>query len=51
MNHAAKLAATSAAQAIALIFWSCTLPRHLNINRLSIMPVVQAFSPFAIKRG
>ena len=33
------------------IFWSCTLPRHLNINRLSIMPVVQAFSPFAIKRG
>ena len=33
------------------IFWSCTLPRHLNINRLSIMPIVQAFSPFTIKRG
>jgi 3-hydroxy acid dehydrogenase / malonic semialdehyde reductase len=33
------------------ICWSCTLPRHLNINRLSIMPVVQTFSPFAIKRG
>jgi 3-hydroxy acid dehydrogenase / malonic semialdehyde reductase len=33
------------------IFWSCTLPRHLNINRLPIMPIVQAFSPLAIRRG
>jgi NADP-dependent 3-hydroxy acid dehydrogenase YdfG len=32
------------------IFWSCTLPRHLNINRMQMMPVMQAFSPFAIKR-
>jgi len=32
------------------IFWSCTLPRHLNINRMQMMPVMQAFSPFAFKR-
>ncbi|MFG1396305.1 SDR family NAD(P)-dependent oxidoreductase [Roseixanthobacter pseudopolyaromaticivorans] len=32
------------------IFWSCTLPRHLNVNRLQIMPVQQAFGPFAISR-
>ena len=25
------------------IFWSCTLPRHLTINRPSIMPIVQMF--------
>ncbi|MGY2050401.1 SDR family NAD(P)-dependent oxidoreductase [Methylobacterium sp. JK268] len=33
------------------IFWSCILPRHLNINRMQMMPVMQAFGPFAVKRG
>ncbi|MCZ7659144.1 MAG: SDR family NAD(P)-dependent oxidoreductase [Xanthobacteraceae bacterium] len=32
------------------IFWSCTLPRHLNINRMQMMPLMQAFGPFAFKR-
>jgi 3-hydroxy acid dehydrogenase / malonic semialdehyde reductase len=32
------------------IFWSCTLPRHLNINRMQMMPTMQAFSFFAVKR-
>ncbi len=32
------------------IYWSCTLPRHLNINRMQMMPVQQAFSPFAFDR-
>ena len=32
------------------IFWSATLPRHVNINRLQVMPVMQAFGPFAFKR-
>jgi 3-hydroxy acid dehydrogenase / malonic semialdehyde reductase len=32
------------------IFWSCTLPRHLNINRMQMMPIMQAFSFFAVKR-
>ena len=33
------------------IFWSCTLPRRVNINRLQVMPVMQAFGPFAFKRS
>ncbi len=32
------------------IFWSATLPRRVNINRLQVMPVMQAFGPFAFKR-
>ncbi len=32
------------------IFWCATLPEHVNINRLEIMPTVQAFAPFTIKR-
>ncbi len=32
------------------IFWSCTLPRHLNINRMQMMPVMQAFGNFAVHR-
>lgn len=33
------------------IFWSCTLPRHVNINRMQMMPVMQAFGPIAAKRN
>jgi 3-hydroxy acid dehydrogenase / malonic semialdehyde reductase len=33
------------------IFWSCTLPRHLTINRMQMMPVMQAFGPFAVHRS
>ena len=32
------------------IFWSALLPRRVNINRLQVMPVMQAFGPFAFKR-
>lgn len=32
------------------IFWSATLPRHLNINRMQMQPVMQAFGPIAAKR-
>jgi NADP-dependent 3-hydroxy acid dehydrogenase YdfG len=32
------------------IFWSATLPRRVNINRLQVMPVMQSFGPFAFKR-
>ncbi|ACA15387.1 short-chain dehydrogenase/reductase SDR [Methylobacterium sp. 4-46] len=45
------VAAMSAEDIAETIFWSCTLPRHLNINRMQMMPVMQAFSPFAVKRG
>lgn len=33
------------------IFWAATLPSHMNINLLELMPVQQAFSPFNIHRG
>jgi len=32
------------------IYWSTTMPRHFNVNRMEMMPVMQAFSPFAIRR-
>jgi len=33
------------------VFWACTLPRHVNVNRIQVMPVTQAFGPFVFKRG
>ncbi|HJW46920.1 MAG TPA: SDR family NAD(P)-dependent oxidoreductase, partial [Lysobacter sp.] len=32
------------------IFWIATLPPHLNINRLEMMPVSQSFAGFQIAR-
>ncbi len=32
------------------IFWTAALPAHMNINSLEVMPVTQAFSPFAVHR-
>jgi sulfoacetaldehyde reductase len=32
------------------IYHVATLPAHININRLDVMPVRQAWSPFAIDR-
>ena len=33
------------------IHWVATRPEHVNINMVQMMPVCQAFSPFAIKRS
>ena len=33
------------------IFWSATLPSHMNINVLEVMPVQQASAPFSVHRG
>jgi len=33
------------------IFWSATLPGHMNINVLEVMPVQQASGPLHIHRG
>ena len=33
------------------IFWSTTLPAHVNVNRLQVMATTQAFGPFDIYRG
>lgn len=43
----APLTADDVAEAV---FWAATLPRRVNVNRLSLMPVMQAFGPFAFKR-
>ena len=33
------------------VHWIVSRPAHVNINTISLMPVSQAFSPFAVKRG
>lgn len=33
-----------------IIFWCLTQPKHVNINRVEVMPTMQAFSPFAVSR-
>jgi NADP-dependent 3-hydroxy acid dehydrogenase YdfG len=34
-----------------IVYWATTRPAHVNINALEVMPVCQAFSPFAIRRA
>src|SRR5512138_2254162 len=41
------LAAADVAEAI---LWSVSLPAHVNVNAIELMPVQQAFSPFAVSR-
>jgi 3-hydroxy acid dehydrogenase/malonic semialdehyde reductase len=45
------IAPLSAEDVAETIFWSVTLPRRVNVNRLQVMPVMQAFGPFAFKRS
>ena len=33
-----------------MIYWVVSLPAHINVNRLEVMPVCQTWGPFAIKR-
>ena len=33
------------------MLWIASLPPHMNINRLELMPVSQSFSPFQVDRG
>ncbi|TJY64681.1 bifunctional NADP-dependent 3-hydroxy acid dehydrogenase/3-hydroxypropionate dehydrogenase YdfG [Sinimarinibacterium sp. CAU 1509] len=33
------------------VHWIATRPAHVNINTISLMPVVQAFSPLAVRRA
>ena len=32
------------------VYWIATLPPHVNVNLIELMPTCQGFSPFAIKR-
>lgn len=34
-----------------LVYWAVSRPAHVNINTLEVMPVCQAFAPFAISRS
>lgn len=43
--------ALSADDVAEAIYWSATLPSHMNINLVELMPVQQAFSAFSIHRG
>ena len=47
-NGVTALSAEDIAEAI---YWSATLPSHMNINVLELMPVQQAFNPFNVHRG
>ena len=33
------------------LFWIASLPPHMNVNRIELMPVTQSFSPFQVHRG
>ncbi|MDG4550524.1 MAG: SDR family oxidoreductase [Candidatus Contendobacter sp.] len=33
------------------VYWVATRPAHVNVNTLEVMPVCQAFAPFAISRA
>ena len=33
-----------------MVYWVTSLPSHININRLEVMPVCQAWGPFSIYR-
>lgn len=32
------------------VIWAATLPPHVNVNRLEIMPTIQTFAGFTIER-
>jgi 3-hydroxy acid dehydrogenase/malonic semialdehyde reductase len=40
----------SGADVAEAVLWAATLPAHVNVNTLEMMPVQQAFSPFNIHR-
>jgi len=33
-----------------IVYWTTQLPPHINVNQLEVMPVAQAWSPFAVHR-
>lgn len=41
----------TAADIAEILLWVATLPPHLNINALELMPVSQSFAGFAVARG
>lgn len=33
-----------------IVYWTTEVPPHINVNQLEVMPVAQAWSPFAVHR-
>jgi 3-hydroxy acid dehydrogenase/malonic semialdehyde reductase len=33
-----------------IVYWTTQVPPHINVNQLEVMPVAQAWSPFAVHR-
>jgi len=33
------------------VYWAATLPPHVNVNRIELMPVAQSFAPFQVARA
>ena len=34
-----------------IIYWVTSLPAHINVNQLEVMPTEQAWGPFAVHRN
>jgi 3-hydroxy acid dehydrogenase/malonic semialdehyde reductase len=46
----ARTTALTAEDIAESVFWAATLPEHVNINTMEVMPTKQSFSAFAIER-
>lgn len=46
----AGLRPLTAADVAEAVFWAATLPAHVNVNRIELMPTAQAWGPFAFAR-
>ncbi len=33
------------------VYWTTSLPAHVNVNTMELMPVAQSFGPFQVDRG
>ncbi len=32
------------------VFWICSMPSHVNVNQIELMPIAQAWAPFSVYR-
>ena len=32
------------------VFWVCSMPSHVNVNQIELMPIAQAWAPFSVHR-
>ena len=33
------------------VFWICSMPAHVNVNQIELMPIAQAWAPFSVHRN